>query len=309
MKTGKATGSSIFLLGIFAFCRGSAYSLTTVTLATMSTGTVTFLRLAIGALALLAWAAVVIEDYRWVMRDWKPILVFAVLGNSLPNGLITLGQETVPSGLASVMMALTPMLSAIIAHFSLENEKLTSRAVLGLFVGFCGVFLVVCARGKINLNAGMICGFVALTLAALCIAITIVSMRFFRPTNQHGTATLSLVIASLTLAPFIHWSDFSKQLPLNVIYSCIALGLICTALGWLSMIELSKRASAAFMSTVNYLIPIVGMGIGAMFLSEHIFWTDALALVLIIGGTTLVKGGEARNASTRQLAEAAQAPT
>ncbi|MFS8147331.1 DMT family transporter [Rhizobium sp. BR 249] len=304
MKLDRSTGSSIVLLVIFALCRGSAYSLTTVAFTAMSSGTVVFLRFAIGALALLGWAAFSVRGYRWIFRDWKPILVFAVIGNSLPFGLMTLGQETVPSGLASVMMALTPMFSAIIAHLCLQDEKLTSRAVAGLAIGFAGVFAIVYARGKVNLDAAMIYGLGALTLAALCIAVTIVSVRFFRPTNELGTATLSLVVASITLVPFVHISDFDKPIPLNVIYSCIALGVIGTTLGWLSLLTLSKRASAAFSSTVNYLIPIVGMAIGAIFLKEQLFWTDALALALIIGGTTLVKSGGARSASAGHGAEA-----
>lgn len=291
MKSNQPTGGSIFLLGIFAFSRGSAYSLTTVALAAMSTGSVTFLRLGIGALVLLAWAAFSVRGFRWLIHDWKPIVVFAVIGNSLPNGLITLGQETVSSGLASVMMALTPMFSAIIAHCWLENEKLTSKAVLGLAIGFSGVVAIVVARGKISLDASMLYGLGALTMASLCIAISIVSVRFFRPMNQLGTAAMSLLAASITLIPFVDLSDFATHLSSEVIYSCLALGTVSTALGWVAMLELSKRASAAFMSTVNYLIPIVGLGIGVAFLSEPLFWTDALALALIFGGTNLIQSG------------------
>ncbi|MBB4236236.1 DMT family transporter [Rhizobium esperanzae] len=307
MKLDRTIGVSIFLLVAFALCRGSAYSLTTVAFTALSTGTVAFLRFAIGALALLGWAAFSVRGWRWIKRDWKPILVFALIGNSVPFGLMTLGQQTVPSGLASVMMALTPMFSAIIAHLSLPDEKLNARAILGVGVGFAGVFAIVYARGKINLDAGMLYGLGALTLAAICIAITIVSVRFFRPTNQLGTATLSLVVAAVTLVPFVDFSDFQKPVPLDVIYACIALGVVGTALGWLSLLALSKRASAAFSSTVNYLIPIVGMAIGAIFLNETLYWTDAVALALIIGGTTLVKAGPVAPATSKGPAEEADA--
>ncbi|WP_176538844.1 DMT family transporter [Rhizobium sp. J15] len=304
MKPDQSTGSSIFLLGVFALCRGSAYSLTTVALATMSAGTVTFLRLGIGALALLAWAAFAVRGYRWLLRDWKPILVFALIGNSLPNGLITLGQKTVPSGLASVMMALTPLFAAIVAHMCLENEKLTSRAVLGMASGFGGVFVIVYTRGTISLDAGMVYGLGALTLASICIAISIVAVRFFRPANQLGTAALSLLVAAVSLIPFINLPDFATQMPLDVIYSCVALGIICTALGWISMLELSKRANAAFMSAVNYLIPVVGMTIGAILLNEDVFWTDIPAVILIVGGTMLMRAGGTCSASGGRVGEA-----
>ncbi|WP_349962923.1 DMT family transporter [Rhizobium sp. ZPR3] len=303
MKLDRTIGTSVLLLVTFALCRGSAYSLTTVAFTAMSSGTVAFLRFAIGAIALLAWAAFSIQGVGWLARDWKPILVFALIGNSIPFGLMTLGQETVPSGLASVMMALTPMFSALVAHVCLPDEKLTSRAVVGLAIGFAGVFAIVYARGKINLNAGMLYGLGALTLAAICIAVNIVSVRFFRPTNELGTATFSLVVAAITLAPFINFSDFARPVPMEVVYACVALGTVSTALGWLSLLALSKRANAAFSSTVNYLIPIVGMAIGAIFLNEDIYWTDGVALALIIGGTTLVKSGPARPATSRKAAE------
>lgn len=81
-----------------------------------------------------------------------------------------------------------------------------------------------------DLDAGMVYGLGALTLAAFCIAITIVSVRFFRPTNEVGTATLSLLVASITRVPFIDISDFEKPVPFGVVYSCIALGIVSTAL-------------------------------------------------------------------------------
>lgn len=307
MKLDRTVGTSVILLVTFAFCRGSAYSLTTVAFTVLSSGTVAFLRFAIGALALIIWAAFSIRGLSWLARDWKPILVFSLIGNSIPFSLMTLGQETVPSGLASVMMALTPMFSAIVAHVSLPDEKLNPRAVIGLAIGFAGVFAIVYARGKIDLNAGMIFGLGALTLAAICIAINIVSVRFFRPTNQLGTATFSLVLAALTLVPFVNFADFRKPIPLDVVYACIALGVVGTAVGWLSLLALSKRASAAFSSTVNYLIPIVGLGIGAIFLKEDVYWTDGVALALIIGGTTLVKSGPARPAMRKEPSDDTEA--
>ncbi|UXS05392.1 DMT family transporter [Agrobacterium tumefaciens] len=280
---------SVLLLIIFAVCRGSAYSLTTVALAYLSSATITFLRLAIAAAALLVWACWTFGDFRWLKSDWKPIFIFGIFGNSLPNGLITVGQETVPSGLAAVMMALIPIFSAIMAHICLATDKLTLKSFAGVLIGFFGVFTIVRARSDLELDGPMLPGLGLMTIAALSIALSIVSMRFYRPANQKATASFSLLVAAATLAPFVSLSDFSQTVPTHIILICLVLGLVCHGLAWIVMIALSQRATAAFASSTNYLIPVVGLMVGAIFLSEPIFWTDGLAFGLIIGGTALLR--------------------
>lgn len=287
-----APGNTVSLLVVFALCRGSAYGFTNVALDHISAGNVFFLRLGSGALALVAWAGFTLRRVNWVASDWRGSSFYAVFGNALPIGLITIGQQTVPSGLSAVMMSLTPLFSAVLAHLWLPGERLTARAALGLIIGFVGVLPIVMARGGVHLGTEMIFGLAALAAAAICFAGNIVFARVWQPKNQLGMATVSLLMASLTAVPFLQARELVATSEVAAISASIALGVVCTAIALLVMLELSKKAGAAFISTVNYLIPIIGLAIGAIFLGEPLFWSDVVAFALIVCGTRLVQPGQ-----------------
>src|SRR5262249_47149711 len=61
---------------------------------------------------------------------------------AIPYGVLYWAEQWVPSGLASVIFAIFPLLVALIAHFALPAERLTPRSVSGVLLGFAGVALI-----------------------------------------------------------------------------------------------------------------------------------------------------------------------
>lgn len=278
------------LLIAFAMCRGSSYGFTKLALGTMTAVDVLFLRMAIGAVGLVLWACLSVRSLGWVASDWRCAMVYAILGNALPLALITVAQQWVASGLAAVAMAITPLVSAVLAHLILPKERLTFRGSLGLLLGFAGVLGIVLVRGGLHLGPNALIGLAALGAAAAAFAGNVVLARAWQPTQQMGTGALSLILATVAVYPSASVHAGLATHSWDGLMACVSLGLVCTAMPVVAMLELCRRASAALISTVNYMIPVVGLVIGWMFFSEPLFWSDLAAFVMIVLGTGMVHG-------------------
>ncbi|PBI87746.1 putative DMT superfamily transporter inner membrane protein [Variovorax boronicumulans] len=290
-------GILMSLLVVLALCRGSSYGFTKLALGTMTSSDVLFLRMAVGAVALTLWACLSVRSLGWVASDWRCAMAYAILGNALPLALITVAQKWVASGLAAVTMAATPLVCAVLAHLMLPNERLTLRGVFGLLLGLAGVLGIVLVRGGVQLGPDALIGLTALFGAAVAFAGNVVLARAWQPTQQMGTGALSLILATVAVYPFCDVDAGLVAHSWDALMACVLLGVISTAMAVVAMLELAKRASASFISTVNYMIPVIGLAIGWMFFGEPLFWSDLAALIVIVLGTSLVQN---RNGTERK---------
>ena len=102
----------------------------------------------IGPMALVAFrmlfgaiTAVAIGLYQKVEwpRDWRTWGIFAILGPTslaIPVFLISWGEQTIDSAVASILNATVPLFTIVIANYLLKDDKMTMQKVLGLLIGF-----------------------------------------------------------------------------------------------------------------------------------------------------------------------------
>src|ERR687890_162182 len=68
--------------------------------------------------------------------EWRLLCANALLTFSIPYGILYWAEQWVPSGLAAVLFATFPLLTAILAHFVLPGERLTPKGIVGILAGF-----------------------------------------------------------------------------------------------------------------------------------------------------------------------------
>ena len=73
------------------------------------------------------------------------------------------------------------------------------------------------------------------------------------------------------------------------IYSVIILGVFPTGLATIVYFSVIRRAGAAFLSQINYLIPLWAVMIGVLFGNEKLSWGDLVALVVILCGIAIAQ--------------------
>ena len=121
---------------------GSAFGLTDRALTDFSPLQVVTGRLWIGALVLLVTMG---SPRGWVPKDrrsWLFLIAMSVFGNVLPFFLISWGQQTVPSGMTGILMAVMPLVVLVLAHFLVPGERMDRFKVAGFGFGFSGIALL-----------------------------------------------------------------------------------------------------------------------------------------------------------------------
>ena len=106
----------------------------------------------VAAVLLLAVAAAVIESWRPAGRNNFGAIAGGGLFLVAGNGLLFIGQQTVPSGVAAIMQALVPIGTALWALLLL-GERLSALGAVGVAIGFLGIGLVI-QPDPANLLAG-----------------------------------------------------------------------------------------------------------------------------------------------------------
>ncbi|MGL5293690.1 MAG: EamA family transporter, partial [Aeromonas sp.] len=80
----------------------------------------------------------------------------------------------------------------------------------------------------------------------------------------------------------------------NALSAIAVLGVLCTGLVYFLYMALIQTAGPTFASFSNYLVPLFGVVLGALFLGEQIHATTGLALSLILGSVALNQWAQQR---------------
>ena len=261
---------------------GSAFLLTDVALAGYTPATLVAGRLFIGAGLLLF---VVMASGRRLprsRRQWGIILVMALMGNVFPFSLIAWGQQTVPSGMAGILMAVMPLVVLLLAH-RFAGEGITAGRALGLLVGFGGV-AVLLGPTVAGSSTGSIAGQFAILGAAVCYGINVMLARLLVGTPAVVAAASVMLMATVFVVPAAVVGDAASAPTLSATLALLALGVFSTALGSLIYFRLVVNAGPVFLSLINYLIPVYAVLAGALFLGERLPEYAFTGLALVLGG-------------------------
>ena len=123
-----------------------------------------------------------------------------LLNNAIPFGLIFWGQTHIPSGLAAILNATTPLFTVLVAHWATVDEKLTFARLAGVVAGLAGVVVMIGPDMLRELGANVFAQFACLG-AAISYAIAGVYGRRFREEPALPVAAGQLAASTLILAP------------------------------------------------------------------------------------------------------------
>lgn len=267
---------------------GTSFMFTAIAVETVAPVAVVFYRLALGAivLGLVIWARGESLPLSW--RAWGAFGLMSIVGNALPFFLIAWGQQSVDSGVAGMLMAVMPLLTMVLAHYTVENEKLNRYKLIGFGLGITGVILLlgpVFGGGGREFISGL-----AIFCAALSYAVnTILIKRLPRFGPMVGACGV-LIVASLLMFPFwLAASGDNDSISQESMFSVIWLGIGPTGIATIVLFSVIDRAGPTFLSTINYLIPAVAFLCGAWLLDEPVGWMHFAALATILGGIGITR--------------------
>lgn len=238
-------------------------------------------------------------------RDWRSrgdLLVLGVVNTVIPFALITWGETRIESGLASVLQGTAALFTLVLAHFAFADERVTLRKLAGLLVGFLGVVVLAtrsAAPGGVTSDAvGHLLGQAAIIGASFCYGLGgIYGRRAMQQRLEPTVVATGAMTVAAVISGAIAWLAPSLggpapvglgQLTPTVLGAVLALGLVNTFGAYLLFYPLVATLGATRTSMVTYVIPVVGLLLGALFLGERVDLLLILGALLILGGIAIV---------------------
>jgi drug/metabolite transporter (DMT)-like permease len=226
-------------------------------------------------------------------RDWKTWRIFIVLGVTnvaIPFFLITWGEQSIDSAVASILNATVPLFTILLAHFFVHDDKMTIPKVTGLLMGFGGVVLLLSKDLSADAHNSVI-GQAAVILAALSYAVSAIFTRRYTadvPGQIRGMLPLFSATAIMwAIAPVAESPLKIPQLPITWI-ALLWLGVLGTGLAMIMQYYLVHEIGPTRATLVTYIFPLGGVLLGVIFLHEQLSWQLAAGAVLIISSIAVV---------------------
>jgi drug/metabolite transporter (DMT)-like permease len=221
-------------------------------------------------------------------RAWFAGAVIGILLLFAGNGGVSVGETTLPSGFAAVLLATVPLWMILFA-WPVQHQRVTFRSVAALAIGLGGVIILVgdgTASGRIS---GLI---IVLGAAAAWGFGSVLSHRLAVPSHAMLAAAIEMLAGGVVLLAVaagsgefsrIHWSSVPATSWIALAY-LIGPGSILafTAYGYaLSHLPVTT------VSTYAYVNPVVAVLAGIMFLGEQFTWREGLGAALVLASVII----------------------
>ena len=204
--------------------------------------------------------------------------------------LLYVGEGTTSGGLASILIATTPLLTALFALPALPGERLPRLGYFGLVVGFVGAFVLVVPPPGIRL-ASSVWGPVEVVGAAISFAAGSVVLRRIRPEGETlWGVSVQFLTAAAVLGITLPLLEPGAGLPLtgSVLLSLAYLVALPSVAGYALYFYLHHRVGPGRANVVAYVNPIAALTIGILVFAEPFRWWELAGFGLVLIGLTLL---------------------
>lgn len=266
---------------VLSFVWGFSFLFIKISLEALTPTQIAFYRIGFGALTL--GSILFFQRKKFVAT--KAIIghsIFAgLVNNAIPFTLIAWAEQRIPSALAGILNATTPLLTLIFAAVFLVDERFHTKQAAGLTFSFLGILVVMAPW---NTEGGSLIGSLACIGAATCYGTSSVYIR----RNISGKLPIieqafwQLLFGALWLLPLQR--SLPTGVPLKVVGSILTIGIFGSAIANVLINYLYISAGAIVASSVTYLIPVVSTIAGIVFLSERLSSNELIGAVMVIAG-------------------------
>ncbi len=226
-----------------------------------------------------------IQRVSWprTFKTWLPLLIVGLTNVAIPFFLISWGEKSIDSAVASILDATVPLFTILMAHFLLQDDKMTMPKVLGLLIGFAGIIILM--SKDIGGSPSSLLGQLAVVVASMFYAGSAVYVRKTTedvPGIVRSAGPLVSATATMWLAAFL----FERPLTIPHLgitwVALLFLGVLGSGLAFVLAYYLIHEIGPTRTTMVTYLFPLGGVILGIAILHEQLTWQVIAGAALII---------------------------
>ena len=246
-------------------------------------------RFVAAGLLLLLFARVMGWGLRIKRQDWAGVVGLGLSQTALQYVFFYIGVANATGSKGSIMNATITFFSVLLAHFIYHNDRLSGRRMLGCLVGFVGV-------GAANYGPTLLqpdftwAGEGSIVLAAFVLSVaTIYGKKLSQRMNPAVMTGWQMAIGGtvLWIGGWMAGGQLAAFTPASA--ALMAYMVLLSALAFSIWSALLKHNPVGRVTIFNFLIPVFGVGLSAVFLGEDIFVLKyGVALLLVCTGIWLV---------------------
>ena len=227
------------------------------------------------------------------LRQWRDLMVLAVINNIVPFTLIIWGQRDIASGVAAILNATVPFFTIIVAHLFTRDEPLTTNQLAGVMVALGGIACMVGLDAISGLGRHVIGEFTVLG-AALCYGFAGVWGRRLAHHPPLVTSASQTLLSSGVMLPLALLVDGPAALAsasgASLLVAILGLGLLCTAIAYVLFFEILRTSGAGNVSLVTLIVPVNATLLGTLVLGEPLLVRHIVGIAAVALGLALIDG-------------------
>ncbi|MGP8068706.1 MAG: DMT family transporter [Candidatus Bathyarchaeia archaeon] len=223
--------------------------------------------------------------------SWYLMIFLGIFQLTIPYGLVFWGEQYISSGLAAVLFATLTFFVVIFAHF-LANEKLTQLKAMGIVASFGGLIAIFwrdLAIQNFAIGTSFLGSIAVVGSTASAALANVVAKRYANKIDPPVSVLVQSAICSLALSALglLTESNLPMHFTLLAIGMILYLGIIGSALAFVSLFWLFTQTTATNTSLVGFITPILALLLGWLVLGEVPDPSVWIGTALILAGVYL----------------------
>lgn len=288
-------GSPVIIAAKFIFLAllwGSSFFFIKVAMQTLSWGQIAWSRIVAGGIFMLLFWLISRQELPKDIKLWGHITVAAIIGIGIPFILFPWAEQYITSAVATIYNGLTPIMTAIIAVYVLRVENFNRNQAVGVLVGLAGLVVVI-APWTITDLGGSFWGQIAALGAAVMYGFSGTYLKKFVFPRGVSAKAISIIEVGAATVFILLLTPFLAVGPVTIDWSTVIsigiIGLGGTGLAYLWFNDVLDSWGPTRASSVTYVMPIVGIMLGVVFLGESLHWYEPMGGAIVILGVLIMR--------------------